>query len=178
MLGKKQSTYQKTVIRNLMTGSHPSVETREKMRLAKLGRKLTKEHKQKIGKSAKGHFALSGEKHPLWKADSVGKRGLHYWVERHLGKPKKCEHCGTKLAKRFEWANKSGNYLRVLTDWLRLCPKCHRTYDRLMKNESERQHKIFLFPIFREVLTRNNVVLETQKEIWSELEHELKRVKK
>ena len=28
------------------------------------------------------------------------------------------------------WANRSGRYLRELTDWVRLCAKCHKAYDR------------------------------------------------
>lgn len=57
-------------------------------------------------------------------------RQLHYWVEEQLGKPSKCEKCETTVAVRFEWANKSGKYLRDITDWIRLCPPCHRRMDK------------------------------------------------
>lgn len=63
------------------------------------------------------------------KGDAVGYHALHDWVERHLGKPTKCEHCG-KEDGRFEWANKSHQYKRELDDWIRLCKKCHIAYDR------------------------------------------------
>lgn len=69
------------------------------------------------------------EKSWAWKGDKVGKIGLHFWVERQLGKPKKCIHCGTTKAKKFEWANKSQKYKRDVSDWLRLCTKCHSKYD-------------------------------------------------
>ncbi len=45
---------------------------------------------------------------------------LHAWVVRKLGRPCKCEHCGTENAKKFEWANKSGKYKKELSDWVRL----------------------------------------------------------
>lgn len=60
-----------------------------------------------------------------------GYRNLHYWVERQLGKPEICEHCG-KIERRsrfIDWANKSGEYKRNINDWLRLCRSCHSLYD-------------------------------------------------
>lgn len=63
------------------------------------------------------------------KGDAVGYSALHDWVERVLGKPNKCEHCGV-TDKRMEWANKSHEYKRVKDDWIRLCKKCHVKYDR------------------------------------------------
>lgn len=57
-------------------------------------------------------------------------RGLHNWVERHLGKPKFCSEC--KLDdkdKIYHWANISQEYKQDLSDWKRLCPPCHAQYD-------------------------------------------------
>lgn len=71
----------------------------------------------------------SAEKSWAWKGDNVGREALHNWVQKHLGKPKRCEHCNTTKAKKFEWANKSQKYKRDLTDWIRLCTKCHWKYD-------------------------------------------------
>ena len=71
----------------------------------------------------------TGSKNPNWKGDDVTYIGLHSWVWRNKGRPKKCEHCGTTTAKRFEWANKSHEYKRDLTDWIRLCTSCHKKYD-------------------------------------------------
>lgn len=61
-------------------------------------------------------------------------RVLHRWVERKLGQPNKCEHCEKiVLNNRFiHWANKSGKYLKDLSDWIRLCSKCHAKYDKLL----------------------------------------------
>ncbi len=70
---------------------------------------------------------------PNWKGDNVGLTALHNWVERKLGKPKKCEFCGTTKAKFFDWANISGKYKRDLLDWVRLCRSCHAQYDKKEK---------------------------------------------
>jgi len=64
-----------------------------------------------------------------YKGDAVGMRALHNWVARKLGKPNKCQHCGTVTAKRYEWSNISRQYKRSLDDWQRLCTKCHMNYD-------------------------------------------------
>lgn len=70
-----------------------------------------------------------GEDSPHWKGDAVGYSGLHYWVRKNLGKAAKCEECHTTETYRFEWANKSGLYLRSVDDWMSLCVKCHRRFD-------------------------------------------------
>lgn len=64
-----------------------------------------------------------------WKGDQVGYFALHAWLKRERGRPSKCEQCGTKSAKRYEWANTSGRYLRDFSDWRRLCVSCHRKQD-------------------------------------------------
>ncbi len=89
MLGKKQSEKQKEIMVKLMTGSHLSNKTREKQRLAKLGKKHTKEHNDKISEKSMGHFALSGENHPGWKGGISNKE-----LQAGRPKPNKCECCG------------------------------------------------------------------------------------
>ena len=68
---------------------------------------------------------------PAWKGDGVSYSGLHKWVAARLGKPKECEFCHTIVddPKAIHWANKSQEYKRDLSDWLRLCRKCHMEYD-------------------------------------------------
>lgn len=82
---------------------------------------LSESHRQNIKESV-----LRGNNHPMWKGKDVGYTALHEWVENQLGKPNECEHCLAIDAKKFEWANKSGNYLREVSDWIRLCTSCHR----------------------------------------------------
>lgn len=66
---------------------------------------------------------------PNWKGNKVGRQALHNWVERNLGKPKKCEKCHRTDCKKYEWANISRKYMRDLKDWIRLCKRCHIIYD-------------------------------------------------
>ena len=59
-------------------------------------------------------------------------RGVHQWMQYHYGKPKKCSRCGftSDNGRQFHWANLSGQYLKDITDWKRLCVSCHLRMDR------------------------------------------------
>lgn len=72
---------------------------------------------------------ISNEKHPQWKGDKAGYTAIHMWLRRHFGKPNKCEFCGEVNAKKYEWANISGEYKRVREDYKSLCVSCHRFFD-------------------------------------------------
>lgn len=72
-------------------------------------------------------FVKGGSSHNF-KAEGVGYCALHDWVSRHKGKAAKCEKC--KSTVNVQWANKSWEYKRELDDWLELCYRCHRKYDR------------------------------------------------
>jgi hypothetical protein len=95
-------------------------------RIAMLGKKHTEATKEKM------RITHKGKKNGLWKGDNVGYHGLHLWVGRHLGKPTTCEHCGKDglTGRQIHWANKSRKYLRKKSDWIRLCVKCHKKYDK------------------------------------------------
>ena len=71
----------------------------------------------------------SGNKNPNWKGEKVGYGGMHEWVAKCKGKPKKCELCGTRKKRRYNWANKDHKYRRKIKDYIRLCVPCHRKYD-------------------------------------------------
>lgn len=67
------------------------------------------------------------ENSPAWKGDAVGYSGLHRWVASRLGKPRRCTRCNLEMEMKFmHWHNISGEYKRDLSDWLRLCIRCHR----------------------------------------------------
>ena len=53
---------------------------------------------------------------------------VHAWVRKNFVKKGICKHCG--LLKKTELSNKSGEYLKDLSDWQELCTPCHRKYDR------------------------------------------------
>lgn len=81
------------------------------------------------GEKAHNDQKNTGDRNGMWKGDKVGYKCLHKWVQRKLGNPKKCEHCGTEKAKKYEWANISREYKRDMSDWVRLCGSCHRFFD-------------------------------------------------
>ena len=97
------------------------------------GTKFSKEHKRKLSERKKELFK-DETKHPHWK-DKKAYSQLHKWVKKHLGSPKRCESCGKikKTNYQIHWANKSGKYKLDLTDWIRLCAKCHHARDRGIK---------------------------------------------
>ena len=94
-----------------------------------LGRKFSESHKENISKGLKKLSLLRG-----WKKWRNGNKNeytkIHQWVRRRLGSPMICSKCGTKESKIYHWANLSGLYKKDSTDWIRLCPKCHRHMDR------------------------------------------------
>jgi len=102
-------------------GYKHSVETKRKMSVAKIG-------------NTNG-FRGSEEKHYNWKGDIVGYYGIHLWVLKKKGIPKKCSTCGLENLKMkngrraIQWANISRDYLRDVDDWVALCIPCHREYD-------------------------------------------------
>lgn len=61
--------------------------------------------------------------------DTINYSTLHHWVTRKLGKPVRCEHCG-QVKDWMQWASKSHEYKRDVSDWLSLCIPCHQLYDK------------------------------------------------
>lgn len=123
-IGKKRSEESKEKMRQAALGRKHSEETKEKLRQANLGKK------NPLAKNATSFKA--GSEHPNWKGEHVGYRDLHLWIERQLGKPNTCVECGrTNLTGHsIHWANLSGEYKRDISDWKRMCAKCHKKYDR------------------------------------------------
>ncbi len=79
-----------------------------------------------------------GQESSSWKGELVGYRGLHLWVHNALGSPETCVECGVKgTGHQMHWANVSGEYKRERDDWKRLCPRCHRAFDK-----SKRDYKL------------------------------------
>ncbi len=71
-----------------------------------------------------------GKAHHAWTGSLVGYSALHSWIRRELGTPNECECCGVNGdGHDMHWANISGEYKRELSDWMRLCPQCHKDYD-------------------------------------------------
>jgi|ERR1700719_944878 len=73
------------------------------------------------------------EKHYYWKGINASYSAKHKWVYRKKGKAEYCSFNPYHIAKRYEWANISGVYLRDIDDYAQLCRKCHHEYDRIIK---------------------------------------------
>jgi hypothetical protein len=106
-------------------GAKQSKEWIEKRAIKLRGRVFTKEHRKKIADAQKG------DKGNNWKGALATYNSVHHWIRDTFGKPNVCVHCeGTFTGRKIEWANVSGEYKRDRQDWIRLCAKCHRKYDR------------------------------------------------
>ena len=79
----------------------------------------------------KGHRDFRNRKTPKDRIKGYQYDALHKWVAKQLGKPDTCWNCGRSgLSKRqINWASKSRKYKWDLSDWIRLCIKCHAKYD-------------------------------------------------
>ncbi len=113
-----------------MSLSHIGVNTWAK------GSKQSEETKKKIGRTLKkiGHSfpkPESEENHPKWRGDEVEYGGLHKWINKVLGKAKKCSKCGKEgTGREIHWANKDHKYRRNVEDFIELCISCHGEYDK------------------------------------------------
>lgn len=78
----------------------------------------------------------TGEFRPdtLYKKDRNAYVRLHNWINRKRQKSGVCEEC--RMESKTQWANISREYHKDLTDWVELCPKCHKAYDLLGKELS------------------------------------------
>ena len=75
----------------------------------------------------------TGEANASWKGVKAGYAALHYRVQKLRGTPSFCSMCETTTAKRFEWANVTGDYSNIY-DYIRLCKSCHSKYDNIIIN--------------------------------------------
>lgn len=103
------------------------------------GKKHSQESRLKMSKAKAGVYFDSNN--PNWKGNNISYVGIHAWLYRKFGKATKCENkkCfyprtnahGDILLKpkSFQWANKSGEYLRDIGDWMQLCTSCHKRHD-------------------------------------------------
>jgi hypothetical protein len=80
------------------------------------------------------HSEQTKEKLRGWRTDSPSYGTIHNRVRQMWGTASKCERCNTTNAKKFHWANLSGNYLLVRSDWQRLCVSCHHKLDKKYLN--------------------------------------------
>ena len=133
----------KRIIDNLICeqcGKHYKLKTARSLKYLKTRKFCSldcyhKSSNSRKGKFKNGHKSLnkSGKESSSWLGDDVGYSGLHSWVRRTLGSANKCQFCETKDVNRYEWASKEHKYLRDKNEWISLCCKCHRNYDKTFK---------------------------------------------
>jgi hypothetical protein len=122
-------------------GYKQTIDHRKKHSISVMGKNnpnyaviMSKEQRLKISKSHVGLKGLSGEKGANWLGDNVGYAGIHQWLRLMFGSPKICEKCGTKNAKKYEWANITGIYKRERKNFMRMCTSCHHRLDKTIRN--------------------------------------------
>ena len=75
----------------------------------------------------------TGMNNHSWKGENAGYAAFHYRVQKLRGTPSACSMCETNTAKRFEWANVTGDYSNIY-DYVRLCKSCHSKFDNVIIN--------------------------------------------
>lgn len=96
------------------------------------GKKHSEEFKNKMREFASKQTGINGHN---WKGDKVKYDGLHRWIRKTLGSAKSCRFCKEDKKQRYNWASKEHSYLRDVNEWINLCVKCHRKYDKEWKSE-------------------------------------------
>jgi len=117
-------------------GFKHSEESKKKMRLAAKGRIISSEIRRKISETAIRNGTQQNENNSQWKGNSASYGAIHDWVRRKKDKPEVCEMCRTKEPQ--ELANISGNYKRNINDYLYLCRRCHKLFDKQIKRNHGR----------------------------------------
>lgn len=114
--------YKKEIYKSSQAGKYCSIKC------VGIGRKGKPQIRSEKGKLSFRQKTIGKNNHG-WKGDKVSYITLHHWMQRHLGKPKKCIKCGSLggKIKGCHWANISGEYKRDFSDWHELCPSCNLT---------------------------------------------------
>ena len=108
-----------------------SVETKEKLRIANLGKKYTQETCNKIREL----------KTKTW--EKCGYMARHKRIWKKYGKAIKCNNIDCKrVCIYYEWANLSGEYKENKSDWMQMCCSCHKLYDLKIAQERQYEQKI------------------------------------
>lgn len=111
MLGKKHSEATKIKMSGVRTGKHWTLSEATKKKYS---------------------IIQTGIQRPAAIKTNAGYRALHGWVARRKGLPTKCEYCKKDglVGHQIHWANTDHKYKRNSEDWIRLCPSCHKKYDK------------------------------------------------
>lgn len=112
-----------------------SEETKRKISQSNIGRTSANKGKRFSKETRlKMSIAQRGENNANWKTGELKYSTVHKWIVRTCGR---ADHCvnGHK-AKKYDWANKTGEYKRDINDWHQLCRSCNMKDGVRMKNGS------------------------------------------
>jgi len=112
----------KAILKGYENGRDPYWKGKKRESLSKKMKEQYKNGNRKIAR-------LTNESNPAWKGEKAGYSALHKWLYKRKKKNNVCEMCGTKVAKKYEFANISGEYKREVDDFMEVCTRCHRQYD-------------------------------------------------
>ncbi|KKK72731.1 hypothetical protein LCGC14_2900940 [marine sediment metagenome] len=108
-------------------GRKATIETKLKMSNNKkghkgymLGKKHTKEAKERIGKAQ-------------FKGDDVKYSAIHQWLRKKYPPPNNCQECGI-IGKKLDLSNITGIHKRSISNYKYLCKSCHMKQDNIILN--------------------------------------------
>ena len=86
-----------------------------------------REQRWKIAQSLVKHIEIEGSD-----TQSAGCKSIHKSLRLWHGRPNHCANNPKHIVKngRYERANLTGIYTRNIRDYISLCPRCHKHYDR------------------------------------------------
>ena len=118
----------------------------------------------------KGHKLNIGEASGNWKGENAKYRAIHQWVSKWKGSPTTCEKCGrTNLTKQqIHWANIDHRYRRVLDDYIRLCAKCHKKYDKKRRERSQGIIAKMISVVDKAISNMEKIIVENKKQLKKE----------
>ena len=129
----KKSRFNPERLKKLWQDPKYKKEVSKKISISNKGKVFSNEHIQNLSKAHKGILQPKGTKSSHWKGNKASYSAIHGWVIRHWGRATKCEHCGKKNMKQYDWSNKDHKYKRVKKDWQQLCRGCHIRYDHKLE---------------------------------------------
>jgi hypothetical protein len=87
-----------------------------------------KPSKKNITSFKLGHKGFKGSANGMWRGEKVGYSALHDRIRARTLEPWACPKCARVV--KLDLANISGEYKTSLDDWVYLCKRCHRAFDR------------------------------------------------
>lgn len=81
-----------------------------------------------------GGTFMKGQDHPHWQ-NNPSYSAIHKWIVRNFGRANYCSNDECHKAKRYDWANISGEYKRDINDWRQLCRSCHTKLDMTIEKK-------------------------------------------